>query len=61
MQTRAHFVHILFVPRHALETDFSATARHEEFCDKKAVLPCRFGHSLDVGFPYFKELPEQES
>ena len=55
-------MHKLFVPRHALETDFRATARREEFlCQKNAVLPCKFGHSLDVSFPYFYELPEEES
>ena len=29
--TRAHFMHKLFMPRHALQTDFRATARLEEF------------------------------
>ena len=47
-------MHKLFVPRHALETDFRATACLEEFLPSKtAVLPCKFGHSLDVGFPCF--------
>ena len=47
-------MHKLFLPRHALQTDFRATARLEEFLrQKNAVLPCNFGHSLDVGFPYF--------
>ena len=47
-------MHKLFVPRHALETDFRATACLEEFLAlKNAVLPCKIGHSLDVGFPYF--------
>ena len=40
--------------RHALETGFRATACFEEFLPSKtAVLPCKFGHSLDVGFPCF--------
>ena len=47
-------MHKLFVPRHTLETDFRATACLEEFLPSKiAVLTCKFGHSLDVGFPCF--------
>ena len=52
--TQAHFMHKLFVPRHVLQTDFRATARLGRiFALKNAVLPCNFGHSLDVGLPYF--------
>ena len=48
--------------RHALETGFRATACFEEFLPSKtAVLPCKFGHSLDMGFPCFYELPKEES
>ena len=50
----AHFMQKLFVPRHALETDFRATACLEEILPSKtAVLPCKFGHILYVSFPCF--------
>ena len=47
-------MHRLFGPRHALETDFKVTAHLEEFLPSKtAILPCKFGHSLEVDFPCF--------
>ena len=53
-------MHKLFVPRHALETDFRATACN--FCLQKMLfLPCEFGHSLDVGFPIFKNYPRKKA